>query len=196
MGERDSLLQSSFHTRSLDQVYHDLETSLDGLSTAQAKKRRNLYGLNNVPSPVNAPAWLCCLLPCLLRTKEMLIYNDSVPEHAIVKRNGKWINMDSASLVPGDIVKIDTHERIPADIRLIEVDNCIFSTNAVYNSNSNLIASITTSSDKYVGASNMGFLGYLVESGSCVGVVVATGKNAVISKLIKGRLWPPKTSDN
>lgn len=48
-------------------------------------------------------------------------FQECVPDHAFVRRNGVWIKMDSNSLVPGDIIQVRTNERVPADIRVIEV---------------------------------------------------------------------------
>ena len=78
---------------------------------------REKYGYNRVSPPLTAPAWLCCLLPCLLKTKAMMEYNETVPEFAYVRRNKNWIKMDATSLVPGDIVKISDGDRVPADVR-------------------------------------------------------------------------------
>lgn len=51
-------------------------------------------------------------------------FKQVVPEHAMVLRNGDWLKMDAESLVPGDIVEVQAGERVPADIRLIEMDTC------------------------------------------------------------------------
>ena len=40
-----------------------------------------------------------------------------------VKRDGKWISMDSKNLVPGDIVKVKMGDNIPADMRIIELNS-------------------------------------------------------------------------
>jgi E1-E2 ATPase/Cation transporter/ATPase, N-terminus len=105
----------------LHEIYKQFDTSLDGLTSQQAKKKRSTNGLNQVPPPLSAPAWLCCLLPCLLATPSMERYNSSVPSHGYVKRNGNWLNMDSESLVPGDIVRVSAGARVPADLRVVEV---------------------------------------------------------------------------
>jgi hypothetical protein len=114
-------LSPECHKMSITAIYEQLNSSPDGLNSQQSKIIRGKVGLNNVPPPLSAPAWLCCLLPCLLRTKAMQEYNECVPEHAMVKRNGTLLNMDTTSLVPGDIVIINEGQRVPADIRIIEV---------------------------------------------------------------------------
>lgn len=118
--------QNAHHKISLQKLYNQLSSSSEGLSSEIAKEKRHLIGLNIVKPPISAPAWLCCLLPCLLNTMSMKLYNECVPDHAMVKRNKKWINLDTASIVPGDIVRIGLGERVPADMRIIMVSHTSF----------------------------------------------------------------------
>ena len=41
------------------------------------------------------------------------------------KRDGKVFNTLAKNLVPGDVVEVSTGDRIPADIRLVEVSNSL-----------------------------------------------------------------------
>jgi Ca2+-transporting ATPase len=41
----------------------------------------------------------------------------------LVRRDGKWTTVDAKLLVPGDIVKVNIGNNIPADIRLIELNS-------------------------------------------------------------------------
>lgn len=66
------------------------------------------------------------------------IYQDKDAENALqalknmqaiachVLRNGKWQQMDSKDLVPGDIVRVKMGDNIPADIRLINMNSVSF----------------------------------------------------------------------
>ena len=84
MSERESLLTSveylTIHSIPVDQLYTELSSSSDGLRSDTSKEIRARVGYNKVPPPLSAPAWLCCLLPCLLRTKAMMEYNECIPE--------------------------------------------------------------------------------------------------------------------
>ena len=120
MSEADALLITGVQKLSAQQIFQQYRTSADGLTSAEAKKIRENVGLNQIPPPLSAPAWLCCLLPCLLRTKSMEAYHECVPEHAQVRRNKNYVNLDANSIVPGDIVKIESGSRVPADVRIIE----------------------------------------------------------------------------
>ena len=49
-------------------------TSLEtGLLYNHAERQQLRYemGPNIIPPPLDCPAWLCCLLPCLLKTKKL-----------------------------------------------------------------------------------------------------------------------------
>jgi hypothetical protein len=131
MTEADPLIRSnplnifvddtSIHKIPKDLLFSQLKTSPEGLLSEEAKEKRKQVGLNYINPPINAPSWLCCLMPCYLSTDSMKKYNDCVPDYGYVKRNGKWLRLDCISIVPGDVVRIGKGERVPADIRIIKV---------------------------------------------------------------------------
>ena len=43
--------------------------------------------------------------------------------HALVMRDGKLQSIDAKMLVPGDLVKLDTGDCVPADIRLTKIES-------------------------------------------------------------------------
>ena len=118
---RSSVNVNHAHKLSARELFSKLDSQPDGLSTASAKEKRDRFGLNIVKPPLSAPAWLCCLLPCLLNTPAMKKYNEIIADFGNVKRNGKWVRLDSASIVPGDIMRITVGERVAADMRLLTV---------------------------------------------------------------------------
>ena len=137
MSETDRLLPSlskglglvsddaKVHKIKLEDLFAQLNTSVDGLASDVAKEKRKKTGLNYVNPPIDIPNWLCCLLPCFLSTSAMKKYNECIPDYGYVKRNGKWLRLDCISIVPGDIVRVGKGERVPADIRLIKVSICM-----------------------------------------------------------------------
>lgn len=200
MADKDALLSKQaaagesrheMHKMQLTDLYTEFETSKWGLTTEEAKKARTKFGLNSIPPPLSAPAWLCCLLPCLLQTKAMQEYHDAVPEYAMVMRNKKWLKMDAASIVPGDVIRVESGERVAADMRVIEAMGCSFETSYVHSGVNPLSCDPYTPGHHFLESPNMAFLGYLCTSGQCTGVVVATGSSAVIAKLIDKKQWPP-----
>lgn len=53
--------------------------------------------------------------------KSLEALNKLVPYHAHLVRYGKISTIIATQLVPGDLVRFDVGDRIPADVRLIEV---------------------------------------------------------------------------
>lgn len=43
--------------------------------------------------------------------------------HAHVRRGGRWVTIEADSLVPGDLVRLRSGDRVPADVRFIETVN-------------------------------------------------------------------------
>ena len=119
-------------------------------------------------------------------------YHEAVPEYAMVMRNKKWLKMDAASIVPGDLIRIDSGERAAADMRVIEAMGCSFETSYVHVGANPLACDPYTSGDNYLESPNMAFLGYLCTAGNCTGLVTATGSQTVIGRLIDKKQWPPK----
>ena len=109
------------HSLSVDEVLHQLHTRRSGLLQSEAHLRRELDGLNIIPSPLRLPKWLCCLLPCLADTPAVRLYQEIIPDYCEVQRGGVWRNIDPSGVVSGDIIRVRHGLRVPADLRIIEV---------------------------------------------------------------------------
>ncbi|MDH5374513.1 MAG: magnesium-translocating P-type ATPase [Candidatus Bathyarchaeota archaeon] len=116
---------------------------------------------------------------------------------AMVVRNGKKAVIDTSKLVPGDVVYLAIGDVVPADIRLLDVDE--FQTNESVLTGESMAVDKNTASvelDKPLPhqLSNMALMGSTVMNGAGMGVVVATGKKTqfghVASRL---SLLPPLT---
>lgn len=80
-----------------------LNTGLQ-LNHAERQQQRQVVGANIIPPPVDCPPWLCCLLPCLLKTKKMKYYQ-SLQAKVVEVRGGEWRETYIFIVVsPGDIV--------------------------------------------------------------------------------------------
>eukprot|EP01036_Dinobryon_divergens_P030810 gene30810-40112_t len=183
MSETDRLLPSTpskglglvsddatVHKVKLEELFVQLNTSIDGLASDVAKEKRKNAGLNYVNPPIDIPNWLY---------------------YGYVKRNGKWLRLDCISIVPGDIVRVGKGERVPADIRLIKATACVYDCSSVMGKSDLIGMDPDKSSEAFLDSPNIAFLGYLCISGECTGVVFATGKSCLLSKLISQRAWPP-----
>jgi Ca2+-transporting ATPase len=110
----------------------------------------------------------------------------SAPQVTVL-RDGNWIKIPSKELVPGDIIKFASGDRIGADVRLIEAKSLEIEESALtgeslpvqkhtdpLNPNDNLgIGDLE----------NMAFMGTMVTRGSGVGVVCATGMKTAMGQI-------------
>ncbi|HSL75127.1 MAG TPA: cation-transporting P-type ATPase [Ilumatobacteraceae bacterium] len=104
---------------------------------------------------------------------------------AQVRRDGHWTHVDAEQLVPGDVVRLRSGDRVPADVRLFETTNLQIEESALTGE------SVSTHKhpdpvheDAGVGdRSGMAFSGTLVTSGRGVGVVTATGTDTEIGRI-------------
>jgi magnesium-transporting ATPase (P-type) len=110
---------------------------------------------------------------------------------AILVRDGKEVKVPGNELVPGDIVVLGTGDRVPADIRVLEVNN-IGCQEAALTGESVPIEKIHSPIECKDGnpdriplgdRKNMCFSATLVAQGAGIGVVVATGDNTEIGKI-------------
>jgi magnesium-transporting ATPase (P-type) len=105
--------------------------------------------------------------------------------HARTRRDGAWTGVDAEDLVPGDIVRVKSGDRVPADIRLLEAANLSVEESA--------LTGEAVPAEKQVGPvdpdagvgdrSSMLFSGTLVAAGTGVGVVTGTGSETEIGRI-------------
>ncbi|WP_226665778.1 calcium-translocating P-type ATPase, SERCA-type [Metabacillus litoralis] len=101
-------------------------------------------------------------------------------------REGEWVKILSKELVPGDIVKFTSGDRIGADMRLIENKSLEVEESALTGESLPVQKSIQPIAGEEVGLgdlTNMVFMGTLVTRGSGVGVVIGTGMNTAMGQI-------------
>ena len=104
---------------------------------------------------------------------------------AIVLRDGRRVELDAAELVPGDVVLLASGDRVPADLRLVEVKDLRIDESA--------LTGESMPADKSVDAvapgaalgdrTGMAYSGTLISYGQARGVVVATGARTEIGRI-------------
>ena len=106
--------------------------------------------------------------------------------HARVIRDGTEQIIDAAELVPGDIIKVEAGDFIPADARLIESSSLKSEESALTGESvpSEKDAEAEVAADAPLGdRSNMIFSGCSVTYGTAVAVVTGTGMNTEMGKI-------------
>ena len=104
---------------------------------------------------------------------------------AMVKRDGKFINLPAEQLVPGDIVSLQSGDKVPADLRLfklreLRIDEAMLTGESVPVEKAiNAVAEKATIGDRKC----LAYSGTLVTYGQGLGVVVATGDATEIGRI-------------
>ncbi|MGE5403996.1 MAG: cation-translocating P-type ATPase [Candidatus Saccharibacteria bacterium] len=105
---------------------------------------------------------------------------------ALVIRDGRQCKIPAEEVVPGDVIILDTGDRVVADIRLVNESNleieesCITGESLpVSKSAKNQVAPESALGDR----SNMAFTGTVVTRGRGHGIVVATGMDTVMGQI-------------
>ncbi len=106
---------------------------------------------------------------------------------ARVLRDGAVREIDAADVVPGDIIVLETGDKIPADARLIEVTNLATQEAALTGESSPVRKNTETVHDRASVADrhNMAFSGTVITNGHAKAVVVGTGMQTEMGKIAK-----------
>lgn len=109
----------------------------------------------------------------------------AIPQ-ALVRRGGTFSTIPSEEIVPGDIVRIEAGNRVPADLRLIDVtrlkvDEATLTGESVTIDKSPLVLN---DAGIFLGERlNMAYSGTLIVNGHATGVAVATGMETELGRI-------------
>jgi sodium/potassium-transporting ATPase subunit alpha len=102
-------------------------------------------------------------------------------------RDGKEIaNLPAEELVPGDIIRINNGDKVPADVRILESSNISVDNSSLTGENlaQKRNAEISTAPhSQCLEANNLLFFGTLITNGNCLAMVTWTGDDTVIGKI-------------
>ena len=158
-----------------------------GLTMDEASKRREEDETYNViDPPVKCPGWVCCLLPCIKSIPSMKAYRQLQPEDAEVKRNGRWTRYDAASVVRGDILRLEEGDMVPADCAVLTVNGTDVLVDVKGVTGEEKPRVIT----KEDGPAKLYYGGHVLQ-GSCIAVATAIGPNTLLAMLIREGKFPP-----
>ena len=118
---------------------------------------------------------------------------------ARVRRDGREQLIDAEDLVPGDIVLLESGDKVPADLRLLRVAG-LSADESFLTGESNAIEkqlTIIDDPDAPVGDRlNMAYAGSTILAGRATGVVVATGLRSEIGKIAEAAVEGMKVMDD
>ena len=105
--------------------------------------------------------------------------------HADAKRNGEWEQLDAEAVVPGDIVRLRSGDRVPADLRLLDANNLRIEESALTGESvpsgkqPDRVAEDAGVGDR----TNMAYSGSIVTAGRATGIVTATGVQTELGRI-------------
>lgn len=115
-----------------------------------------------------------------------------------VKRDSGWHTIDSRNLVPGDIIKLETGDVVPADVRLISAQNFVVNETALTGESVPVpkqADSAAVEPQTIYESHNLCFSGTSVVGGEAVAVVVETGVRTAMGTIAKLTVETTKESE-
>ncbi|CAI0419363.1 unnamed protein product [Linum tenue] len=184
-------------TLPLEDVFEQLRTSLDGLTSEDAKARLTVFGPNKLEEKPenkllkflgfmwNPLSWVmeaASIMAIALANGGFIEENNAgnaaaalmagLALKAKVLRDREWQDMDAAILVPGDIISVKLGDIIPADARLLEGDPLKVDQSALTGES----LPVTKKTGDEV------FSGSICKHGEVEAVVIATGVHSFLGK--------------
>ncbi len=107
--------------------------------------------------------------------------------HAHARRDGQWVEVEADDLVPGDIVRLRSGDRVPADVRLVEAVNLRIEESALTGESvpTEKRAEPAESQAGLGDRHSMAYSGTMVTAGRGEGVVAATGPATELGRINK-----------
>lgn len=217
----------NYYRMSADNVIAELRSHPRGLTSPEARRRRDLHGANTLIRPRQTSSWLSALrqlknlfvLPLLVsstaawylgerHTAAILLaiagitlvasyfrerqphtllrgLTERVEPRTKVIRSGQVKIVNTSDLVLGDIVRVESGDAVPADLRLIDTDNfCVNDAELTGGTPfarkfSQALSAPTPLTKRH----NLAFMGTRVLSGSATGIVVGIGMHTEIGRI-------------
>ena len=215
------------HYKKIEDLFKELGSGKNGLSSGEAESRLQKYGLNEIKEGKKVSAlsiflnqfrnvviwvlifatalsaflgeWIDVIVVAIIIVLIAVLgfFMEYKAERAIdalkkfaslkatVIRNGQKRAIDSKNLVLGDIIALQTGDKVPADSRLIEIVNLQTQEGALTGESTPIAKELKVLDEKTPLADrrNMAFSGTIIVGGRAVAIVVATGMNTEIGKI-------------
>jgi len=109
-----------------------------------------------------------------------------LPDSCLVLRDGAQITVVASDIVPGDILFIKSGNKLPADVRFVEISSdAKFDRSILTGESLPLPGTVDSTDENYLETRCIGLQGTHCISGSGTGIVVSTGDSTVFGKIAK-----------
>ncbi|PKY27748.1 calcium ATPase [Rhizophagus irregularis] len=154
------------------------------------------FGMPN-PAPLNLALGVVLIIVVIIQaafgayqdwstSKVMKSIRNMLPSETLVIRDGKVHKVLATDLVVGDIVQVNMGNKVPADLRIVEVTGDMkFDRSIKTGENAPVTATVEATDENYLETKNIALLGTHCTNGTGKGVVVATGDNTVFGRIAK-----------
>ncbi|OXB55654.1 hypothetical protein ASZ78_015419 [Callipepla squamata] len=146
---------------------------------------------NKLVTPLSPQAVLIVVTVAFIQEyrseKSLEELNKLVPPECNCLREGKLQHLLARELVPGDIIYLSVGDRVPADLRLIEVTDLLVDESSFTGEAEpcNKTDGVLLEAGDITTMSNIVFMGTLVRYGKGKGVVIGTGENSQFGEVFK-----------
>src|SRR5271157_4485657 len=119
--------------------------------------------------------------------KAMASLRAQIRHEAEVRRNGQTCRVPVTDLVPGDVVALRIGALVPADLRLLDVDQCECDEGILTGESMPVVKSVSAVTGRLPqDQPGCAFMGTIVHEGSALGVVVQTGARTAFGQIAAG----------
>lgn len=112
-------------------------------------------------------------------------FRNMLPQMIAVLRDGEVSQIEAKFLVPGDVILLEEGDRIPADARLIEVNQLKVDHSSLSGESEPQLRKLACTHNNILESRNMIFSGTLVHSGNGKALVYGTGMNTQIGRIVQ-----------
>jgi len=112
-------------------------------------------------------------------------FRNMLPQMITVQRDGQTSRIEARLLVPGDVILLEEGDRVPADGRLIEVNQLKVDHASLTGESEPQLRKLSCTHDNLIESRNMVFSGTLVQSGNGRALVYGTGMNTQIGQIVQ-----------
>ncbi|KAK0933860.1 hypothetical protein LTR29_014548 [Friedmanniomyces endolithicus] len=153
--------------------------------------------LGQPPSPANLALAIVLLLVWVIQasfsfwqdfssSRVMASISGMLPDKCIVLRDSTQQQIDGRDIVPGDVLKISLGNKLPADVRFIEISSdARFDRSILTGETMPLLGSVESTDVNYLETACIGMAGTHCVSGSAWGLVLETGDRTVFGRIAK-----------
>jgi len=109
-----------------------------------------------------------------------------LPDSCLILRDGAQVTVVASDVVPGDILYIKAGNKLPADVRFVEISSdCKLDRSILTGESLPLQGTVENTDENYLETKCIGLQGTHCISGSGLGIVVSTGDSTVFGKIAK-----------